>query len=140
RRALPSGGHPRRPRPPRGALSRPARAACALNFFADNPDLRFHLHDGIRWERFVPQWEEGFRSEDGPRSVEEARELYETCLAEVGEYAAREIAPRAREIDEQGVSLRDGEVISPPALLQNIAGLRRMGVLAVDLPRAVGGS
>ena len=111
-----------------------------MNFFADNPDLRFHLHDGIRWERFVPQWEEGFRSEDGPRSVEEARELYETCLAEVGEYAAREIAPRAREIDEQGVSLRDGEVISPPALLQNIAGLRRMGVLAVDLPRAVGGS
>ena len=69
-----------------------------MNFFADNPDLQFHLREGIRWERFVPQWEDGFRSEDGPRSVEEARELYEACLAEVGEYAAREIAPRARAI------------------------------------------
>jgi len=111
-----------------------------LNFYTDNADLQFHVRDGIRWDRFVPAWEEGFRFEDGPRSLAEARELYDACLTEVGEFAAREIAPRAREIDEQGVSMRDGEVVQPPALLKNIDGLRRMGVLAVDLPRAVGGS
>ena len=111
-----------------------------MNFYTDNADLQFHVRDGIRWDRFVPAWEEGFRFEDGPRSLAEARELYDACLTEVGEFAAREIAPRAREIDEQGVSMRDGEVVQPPALLKNIDGLRRMGVLAVDLPRAVGGS
>jgi alkylation response protein AidB-like acyl-CoA dehydrogenase len=111
-----------------------------LNFYTDNADLQFHVRDGISWDRFVPAWEEGFRFEDGPRSLAEARELYDACLTEVGEFAAREIAPRAREIDEQGVSMRDGEVVQPPALLKNIDGLRRMGVLAVDLPRAVGGS
>jgi alkylation response protein AidB-like acyl-CoA dehydrogenase len=111
-----------------------------MNFYADNPDLQFHLREGIPWETFVPDWEHGFRSDEGPRSLTEAREIYEACLAEVGEYAAREIAPRAREIDEQGVAFRDGEVIQPPALLANIDGLRRMGVLAVALPREAGGS
>jgi len=111
-----------------------------MNFYADNPDLQFHLREGIRWETFVPDWERGFRSDEGPRSLDEAREIYEACLTEVGAYAAREIAPRAREIDEQGVAFRDGEVIQPPALLANIDGLRRMGVLAVALPRETGGS
>jgi alkylation response protein AidB-like acyl-CoA dehydrogenase len=110
-----------------------------VNFFTDNPDLRYHVRDGVRWDRFVPLWEEGFRFEDGPRSLAEARELYEASLTEVGEYAAREIAPRARSIDEQGVSFRDGEVIHPPGLLANIEGLRRLGVMGVALPRAVGG-
>jgi alkylation response protein AidB-like acyl-CoA dehydrogenase len=111
-----------------------------MNFYTDNADLQFHLRDGIRWDGFVPAWEDGFRFEDGPRSLDEARELYDACLTEVGEFAAREIAPRAREIDEQGVAFRDGEVVQPPALLANIDGLRRMGVLAPDLPREVGGS
>jgi len=111
-----------------------------MNFYTDNADLQHHLRDGTRWEGFVPAWEEGFRFEDGPRSLDEARELYDACLTEVGEFAAREIAPRAREIDEQGVTMRDGEVVQPPALLANIDGLRRMGMLAVDLPREVGGS
>ena len=111
-----------------------------MNFYTDNADLRYHVRDGIRWEGFVPAWEEGFRFEDGPRSLDEARELYDACLTEVGEFAAREIAPRAREIDEQGVTMRDGQVIQPPALLANIEGLRRMGLLAVDLPRPLGGS
>jgi 3-(methylthio)propanoyl-CoA dehydrogenase len=111
-----------------------------MNFYTDNADLQFHLRDGIRWEGFVPAWEDGFRFEDGPRSLDEARELYDASLTELGEFAGREIAPRAREIDEQGVAFRDGEVVQPPALLANIDGLRRMGVLAPDLPREVGGS
>ncbi|HEY2945487.1 MAG TPA: acyl-CoA dehydrogenase family protein, partial [Vicinamibacteria bacterium] len=111
-----------------------------MNFYTDNADLQFHLREGIRWEGFVPAWEEGFRFDDGPRSLDEARELYDACLTEVGEFAAREIAPRARDIDEQGVAMRDGEVVQPAALLANVDGLRRMGVLAVDLPREVGGS
>jgi alkylation response protein AidB-like acyl-CoA dehydrogenase len=114
--------------------------SASVNFYTDNADLQFHLRDGIPWEGIVPAWEEGFRFEDGPRSLPEARELYEACVQEVGEYAAREIAPRAREIDEQGVTLEKGEVVQPPALLANIAGLRRMGMLAVDLPREAGGS
>jgi alkylation response protein AidB-like acyl-CoA dehydrogenase len=110
-----------------------------MNYFADNADLQFHFRHGIEWERFVPLWEEGFRFEDGPRSLGEAREIYEASLTELGEYAAREIAPRAREIDAEGVSFHDGRVIQPGALLKNIDGLRRLGVMAPSLPRDLGG-
>jgi alkylation response protein AidB-like acyl-CoA dehydrogenase len=111
-----------------------------VNFFTDNEDLQFHFTRGVEWERFVPLWEEGFRFADGPRSLDEARELYEASLTEAGEYLAREVAPRAAEIDEQGVRVQDGEVVHPPALLRNIEGLRRMGLMGMDLPRQVGGS
>jgi 3-(methylthio)propanoyl-CoA dehydrogenase len=110
-----------------------------MNLFADNPDLQFHLKEGVAWDRFVPLWEEGFRFEDGPRSLAEAREVYEQSLNEVGEFAAREIAPRAREIDEVGVAFRDGIVVEPPGLLANMEGLKRLGVMGVSLPREVGG-
>jgi alkylation response protein AidB-like acyl-CoA dehydrogenase len=110
-----------------------------MNFFTDNEDLRFHFKSGVAWDRFVPLWEEGFRFEDGPRSLAEAVDLYETALAELGEFAAREIAPRAAEIDQQGVSFEGGQVVQPPGLLENIEGLRKMGMMAVNLPREVGG-
>jgi len=110
-----------------------------MNLFSDNADLAFHVREGIPWESFVPLWEEGFRFEDGPRSLEEARAVYEASLAEVGEFAAREIAPRAREIDREGVAFRDGRVIHPAGLLANVEGLKRLGVLAPSLPRDVGG-
>src|SRR6185436_13260989 len=99
----------------------------------------FHFRQGVRWDRFVPLWEPGFQAEDGPRSLAEAIELYQTSLGEAGEFLAREVAPRAAEVDEQGVSYKDGEVVHPPALLRNIEGLRRMGLMGPSLPRAVGG-
>jgi alkylation response protein AidB-like acyl-CoA dehydrogenase len=110
-----------------------------MNLYADNADLAFHVREGIPWKSFVPLWEQGFRFEDGPRSLEEARQIYEASLVEVGEFAAREIAPRAREIDAEGVAFRDGQVVQPAALLANVAGLRRLGVIAPSLPRDVGG-
>ena len=111
-----------------------------MNFFTDNEDLQYHFTRGVPWDRFVPLWEEGFRFEEGPRSLDEARELYAASLTEAGQYLAREVAPRAAEIDEQGVSVRDGEVAHPPGLLRNIDGLRKMGLMGVNLPREVGGS
>jgi alkylation response protein AidB-like acyl-CoA dehydrogenase len=110
-----------------------------MNFFADNQDLRHHIEHAIDWDAFVPQLEKGFVDPDGPKSVAEARELYQASLHEIGEYAAREIAKSAAAIDEQGVGFVEGRVVQPPALLANIDGLRRMGALAPCLPRAVGG-
>jgi alkylation response protein AidB-like acyl-CoA dehydrogenase len=110
-----------------------------MNFFTDNDDLQFHFRQGLPWDRFVPLWEEGFRFPDGPQSLPEARELYQDSLTEVGEFAAREVEPRARAIDQEGVEFRDGRVVLPPGLIQNIEGLKRLGVMAVNLPREVGG-
>jgi alkylation response protein AidB-like acyl-CoA dehydrogenase len=110
-----------------------------MNFFTDNEDLRFHFERGVAWDRFVPLWEDCFRSPEGPQNLKEAVELYGTALGELGEYAAREVAPRAAPIDQQGVRFEGGQVLHPPPLLENIAGLRRMGMMALNLPREVGG-
>jgi len=106
-----------------------------VNFFRDNADLQFHFDEGVRWERFVPLWEEGFRFEDGPKRLAEARELYDASLTELGEFAAREVAPRARDIDAEGVAFVEGRVTQPKGLLANIDGLKRLGVMAPNLPR-----
>jgi alkylation response protein AidB-like acyl-CoA dehydrogenase len=111
-----------------------------MNFFTDNGDLQFHFRQGVDWGRFVPLWEEGFRFDDGPRSLPEAVEVYAAGLEELGSFLAREVAPRAREIDEEGVSFKDGQVTQPAALLKNVEGLKRLGVMAPNLPREVGGS
>ena len=110
-----------------------------MNFFRDNPDLQFHFGQAVRWERFVPLWEEGFRFEDGPRNLAEARELYEAGLTELGEFAAREVSPRARDIDAEGVAFVAGQVVQPKGLLANIEGLKRLGVMAPNLPREYSG-
>ena len=109
------------------------------NFFTDNTDLVFQLRGGVNWERFVPLWEEGYSLSDGPDSLSEALELYEATTTEVGAYAATEIAPRARQIDEEGVGPGGDNVQQPAGLLKNIEGLRQLGVMAPSLPRALGG-
>ncbi len=109
------------------------------NFFTDNADLVDHIQNEVPFGSFVELWERGFAAEDGPASLEEAKELYLHSLSELGAFAAREIAPRAREIDDDGVAFVDGKVRLAPALLQNIEGLRRLGFLAVNLPRERGG-
>ncbi|HEX6737556.1 MAG TPA: acyl-CoA dehydrogenase family protein, partial [Vicinamibacteria bacterium] len=110
-----------------------------MNYFTDNVDLQFHFREGVDWAGFVPGWEDGFTAADGPRSLEEARELYAAGLGEAGEFLAREVAPTAREIDEQGVAFREGQVVHPPALLRNIEGMKRLGLMGISLPREVGG-
>jgi len=110
-----------------------------MNYYTDNADLTHHIRRGIAWDAFVPQWEAGFGQADGPSSLAEAKELYEASLAELGAFVAAEVAPHAREIDEQGVRFEDGRVVQPPALLRNIAGLRKLGVMAPSLPRELGG-
>ena len=110
-----------------------------MNFFTDNEDLQHHFKHAIAWDSFVPLWEDGFANPDGPKDVAEARELYEASLGALGEFAAKEIAGRALLIDEQGVAFRDGQVVHPEALLQNIEGLRRLGAMALCVPREHGG-
>jgi len=109
------------------------------NFFSDNADLVHHIREVVPFESFVELWERGFGAQDGPTDLGEAKELYFDSLTQLGAFAAREIAPRAREIDEQGVAFVDGQVRLPPALLENIEGLKRLGFLAVNLPRERGG-
>lgn len=115
-------------------------AAESSNFFRDNDDLLFQFRHGVRWEEIVDLLENGYTLPDGPKDLEEARAFYDDVMSALGEYAAKEIAPRAQRIDEKGTRLENGEVIFSQELNEVFDGLRDMGAYGLTIPRELGGS
>ncbi len=109
------------------------------NFFKDNDDLRYYFEKGIDWEPVVAISEYDYRAPDGPKNAEEALELYRDVAEMVGEFVAEEIAPHGLEIDEQGVTLEDGEAVFPPALKTIFDKIRELDLHGMCLPRELGG-
>ena len=109
------------------------------NFFTANPDLVFTFDHVIPWETIVPLVEEGFRDPAGPGDTSEAVVVYRDALALVGEYAGRDIAGRARAVDEAGSCHRDGPIAVPEPLRENLEGLKAFGVCGLSVPRRYGG-
>lgn len=81
------------------------------SFFKDNPDLQYYFEKGIDWQPLVELLELGFRDPDGFHDLGEAVDFYREIAELVGEFVAEELAPRAAEIDRQGLKLVDGEVV-----------------------------
>jgi alkylation response protein AidB-like acyl-CoA dehydrogenase len=106
------------------------------NLFTENDDLQFHFHHGIDWNPLIAAWhDEG----EGPLNAGETKQQYEEALSLVGEFCAREVAPRAAGIDQAGIRWNDGEVILPDGLVTNLEAAKQLGILAVSLPKALGG-
>ena len=110
------------------------------NFYLDNEDLRFHMEQMVDWKTIVGLKEE-IGSEDCPYSnAQEAAETYIDMLKDpIGELAANRIAPRAKEVDEEGCSFENGTVIFPEGLKNNIRDLRDAQLTGITLSRKYGG-
>lgn len=106
------------------------------NFFTEHEDLQFHFHHAVNWEQVASAWHD---PREGEFQIGAAKEEYEEALKLVGEFCAREVAPRAAEIDQGGIQFRDGEIIFPEALLKNLEAAKQLGILAVSLPKDMGG-
>jgi alkylation response protein AidB-like acyl-CoA dehydrogenase len=65
--------------------------------------------------------------------------LDEDMVSAVGEFAAKEVAPRVSKIDQKGTRLVDGEVVFSEELTHIFDGLREMGLYGLTLPREHGG-
>ncbi|RMD99950.1 MAG: hypothetical protein D6812_10585 [Deltaproteobacteria bacterium] len=109
------------------------------NFFEDNEDLQFYVEKGIDWAPLVRFAEYDFGEGASFEDVAEGVAFYRDILRMVGEFAAEEIAPRARLIDEVGVTFQDGEVIEPEALTEIFEQMRALGLHRMCLPREFDG-
>jgi 3-(methylthio)propanoyl-CoA dehydrogenase len=109
------------------------------SFLSDNADLQYYLGSGVDWELVATVSERGFRDPQGFQNAEEARAFYRDVAAMVGEFAAREVAPFAAEIDTQPLLLDAGEVQVPPRLSSIFAQLGELGLHGLNLPRELGG-
>ena len=110
------------------------------NFYLDNDDLRFHVESMIDWKSILDV-KEPFGSDDCPyANAQEAVETYIDMLKDpIGELAANRIAPRAKEVDEQGCTCENGVVTFPEGLKNNIKDLLDAQLSGITLSRKYGG-
>ncbi|HAN30734.1 MAG TPA: hypothetical protein DCQ06_03985 [Myxococcales bacterium] len=111
----------------------------STNFYVDNPDLRFHIEKNIDWSALFDAVEFNAPEQDKPASVEDALELYEDVLKELGKFTAKKVAPVARSIDKEGTDLVDGKVVESAAFTKVFKALKRLQVYGLPLPRELGG-
>ena len=112
------------------------------NFFSDNQDLVFTLKNIDLKEVMVLKennYTEIAKFDTAPENYEDALDNFERVLAVVGEIAGERIAPRSRQVDEEGPEFKDGVVTYHPLTVQNLDDLRAAGVMGVMLPREYGG-
>jgi alkylation response protein AidB-like acyl-CoA dehydrogenase len=112
--------------------------AMAKNFYLDNDDLKFQL-ENIDWDRLFPLVEPDNTDPEAPKNAAEAKVLYQEFLQSLGEFIAEKIDPKVHLLDEQHPTLKDGEMIDPPAMKEFMRGLADMGATALPFPRHVGG-
>jgi alkylation response protein AidB-like acyl-CoA dehydrogenase len=109
------------------------------NFYSDNDDWLFYVNQYIDWKELVELVELNFTAKEAPKTWDEALESYREILELVGEFVANEVAPRARQIDAQGMQLKDGVVEGGEAHQAIFAQLDEMGMYGLSVPRELGG-
>lgn len=112
------------------------------NFFLDNSDLLFHFNN-LDIKDVVEIVEDGYRQsenfKDAPVNYDDAMENYRKVLEMVGDLAANHIAPRASEVDHDGVSIHDGIVSYAKGTQKNLRELSQADLMGMILPRQYGG-
>lgn len=112
------------------------------NFYTDNRDLVFTLKN-LDLEEAVTLKEDNFRFaeefDNAPVNYADACDNYDRVLKVVGEICAERIAPRARQVDEEGPHFENGVVTYHPLTQQNLQDLKQADVMGVVLPHRYGG-
>jgi alkylation response protein AidB-like acyl-CoA dehydrogenase len=109
------------------------------HFIRDNADLQFYLDRWIDWGALFEMSEIRSGDPDAPQSPEEAAEFWKEILELIADFSAKEIAPHSAELDRDGVSLVDGEVVFPERLQSIFDQIAAMGIHGLCLPRELGG-
>ena len=112
------------------------------NFFTDNADLLFTL-DNLEIREAMSLIEKDYtesqKYDTAPESFEDALDSFHRILDVIGDVAGERIAPRARQVDEEGPKFENGVVTYHPLTVQNLNDLKAAGVMGVILPRQYGG-
>jgi alkylation response protein AidB-like acyl-CoA dehydrogenase len=112
------------------------------NFFLDNPDLQFRFSQ-FDLREIVEIKEQGYcnhaQHPAAPRSYLDAMENYRLMLEIMGDLSANQIAPRAAEADEKGVTFENGTVEYAEATRAALQSLSQAELTGAMLPWAHGG-
>lgn len=108
------------------------------NFFTDNKDLLFHLQHPLM-KKIVALKERDFEDKDkfdyAPIDFEDAMDSYEKVLEIVGEICGDIVAPNAADVDAEGPSIVNNEVVYAKGTQENLDALVKAGLMGITLPR-----
>lgn len=112
------------------------------NFFTDNQDLVFTLNN-LELETLIGLKENNYtevqKFDIAPENLNDARDNFRRILTVIGDITGERIAPRSRQVDEEGPVFENGVVTYHPLTVKNLEDLKAAGVMGVILPREYGG-
>ncbi len=110
------------------------------NFLRDNADLTFYLEQGLDFGALIrsgaPLWSTG----DAAARELELKEIFGETASLVGAFAARQVAPFAKDLDRERFALDDGVVRSPARITSIFDRLGALEVHGMCLPYELGGA
>ncbi|HLP05378.1 MAG TPA: acyl-CoA dehydrogenase family protein [Paludibacter sp.] len=113
-----------------------------MNFFNDNPSLKFQLSHPLM-QKIVALKERNFADKDkydyAPQDFEDAVDNYNRVLEIVGEVCGEILAPNAESVDHEGPQVVNNRVIYARGTQENHEALTNAGVYGISLPRQYGG-
>jgi len=111
-------------------------------FFTDNSDIQFHFNR-LNLRRIVEMIENNYEESKlydfAPRNYEDAMENYRKVLEVMGDICGNFIAPRAAEVDREGVHFDNGKVTYAKGTRENLEMLAKADFMGMVLPRRLGG-
>ncbi len=112
------------------------------NFYSDNSDILFHFNN-MNISEIINLKEDNFSEKDdflhAPQNEADAMDNYNKVLEVVGNIASGFIAPRAANVDRDGIVFENGEVIFPENILDSFEKTKQADLTGFSIPRKYGG-
>jgi alkylation response protein AidB-like acyl-CoA dehydrogenase len=109
------------------------------SFLTDNEDLLFYVNEGIDWTALAEVTEFGWRSPEGFKNGNDAKQFYGEIATAFGELAAEEFGTRGPLIDREGTHLVNGEAVESPSMKAAFDTLAAADMHKICIPREFGG-
>ncbi|MEN9834367.1 MAG: hypothetical protein RL011_560 [Pseudomonadota bacterium] len=109
------------------------------NFVTDTPDIKYHLTRRINFQELFAGLTAEEREVSGCSTADEYRDLVLTSLETLGELCGTEIAPRAAQVEKEPIFLKDGDVVLPPTVVDNVQKLLQLGAASLSAAPKYGG-
>ena len=112
------------------------------NFYQDNSDILFHMKH-MDLDRIIELKEDNFADHGtfsyASKDIEDTRDNYQRVLDIIGEIAGDFVAERAPQVDIEGATFKDGEVIYAKGTLEALDRLQKADLMGFTLARKYGG-
>jgi 3-(methylthio)propanoyl-CoA dehydrogenase len=110
-----------------------------VNFFEDNVEMDFHLKNRMDFEAMFEWTSQEDRDALSVTTSDEYRSTWIEMLRTMGEVAGTTIAPNARKVEGEDITLKDGEVTLGKTSEENLEVLKGIGLPGLVISPKYGG-